>query len=273
MVSYVVTGVSRGIGYAFLDLLSKESSNVVVGIVRNKAATKEKIAADPAIKDRSNIHIVEADLTKYTDIKRAASEADAILGGSLDYLIGNAGLIPLFDAYDPIGVLGEKPEELEQVMIETYKVNVIANVHLINLFMPLIMKGQTKKVIIISSGFADVDWTAKYDLTPGSLYSASKAAMNMVVAKFSAQYRKDGVLFLNLAPGMVDNGLYKDSTPEEVEKLQQTMAKFSSYQPDFSGPLTPQQSTSMMKGVWEKASIENGNAGDFLSQHGNRVWL
>jgi NAD(P)-dependent dehydrogenase (short-subunit alcohol dehydrogenase family) len=53
-------------------------------------------------------------------------------------------------------------------------------------------------------------FTNKYDVTPGSLYSASKAAINMLVAKYSAQYKKDGVLFLALCPGMVEVGHYKD---------------------------------------------------------------
>jgi hypothetical protein len=32
----------------------------------------------------------------------------------------------------------------------------------------------------------------------------------MVVAKYSAQYKKDGVLFLALSPGMVEVGHFKD---------------------------------------------------------------
>jgi len=95
-------------------------------------------------------------------------------------------------------------------MKELFHVNVIANVHLFNLFLPLIFKGQAKKVIVLTSGFADMEWTNQYDLTPGALYSASKSAMNMITAKYSAQYKKDGILFLSLSPGMVEVGLYQD---------------------------------------------------------------
>ena len=93
---------------------------------------------------------------------------------------------------------------------DLFEVNVIANVHLFNSFMPLILKGQAKKVITISSGLADTILTSNYDLALGSLYSTSKAAMNMIVAKYSAQYKKDGVLFLALSPGLVEVGHYKD---------------------------------------------------------------
>ena len=36
--------------------------------------------------------------------------------------------------------------------------------------------------------------------------SISKRAMNLVMAKFNAQYKKDGVLFLGICPGVVDVG-------------------------------------------------------------------
>lgn len=105
---------------------------------------------------------------------------------------------------------GDRPDEVTKTLRDLFDVNVIGNVHLFNLFIPLILKGQTKKVITISSGFADTEFTNKYDVTPAPFYSASKAAINMIVAKFSAQYKKDGVLFLALCPGMVDVGHYKD---------------------------------------------------------------
>lgn len=105
---------------------------------------------------------------------------------------------------------GEKPEEVTKTLRDLFEVNVIANVHLFNLFIPLILKGGAKKVIVISSGFADTEFTNKYDVTPGSLYSASKAAINMIISKYSAQYKEEGVLFLALCPGMVEVGHYKD---------------------------------------------------------------
>lgn len=177
---------------------------------------------------------------------------------------------------------------------DLFEVNVIANVHLFNLFMPLILKGQAKKVITISTGLADTVLTNNYDLAVGSLYATSKAAMNMIVAKYSAQYKKDGVLFLALSPGLVEVGHYKDGkmqyfleystvlltrfclptvTTEQMEVLGALMAKFAEYAPHFKGPITPEQSVTAMKSVIADASIEMGNGGDFLSHYGNKQWL
>jgi NAD(P)-dependent dehydrogenase (short-subunit alcohol dehydrogenase family) len=102
---------------------------------------------------------------------------------------------------------------MEEVAMQLFKVNAIGNIHLYNLFLPLLLKGKVKKAINVASGTADLDWTNNLDIEVSSLYAMSKAAMNMVTAKFSAQYKKDGVLFVGICPGMVDCGHYQKGTP------------------------------------------------------------
>ncbi|KAI0844098.1 putative short chain dehydrogenase [Daldinia vernicosa] len=273
MSSYVITGVSKGIGYEFVRQLSQDPNNIVIGIVRDRPATVKKISEDTTLKGRSNIYILEADVTNHDALKRAATETAGITGGSLDYLIGNAGYISHFDAYEPLGVLGNEPKKLEDDLGKLINVHVVGNIHLINSFMPLILKGQAKKVIVVSSGFGDLDLTTRFDLDLSSLYSISKAASNMAVAKFSAQYKRDGVLFLSIAPGMVEVGHYTNSTPEQIQKLSGGLGKFAEYAPNFTGPITPEVSVKMVRSVWENASLENGDSGAFLSQYGNKQWL
>ena len=70
------------------------------------------------------------------------------------------------------------------------------------------MKGKVKKVIAISSGQADIDLINDLEIEVSPLYSASKAAMNVIVAKFNAQYKKDGVLFISISPGVIEVGHY-----------------------------------------------------------------
>lgn len=72
--------------------------------------------------------------------------------------------------------------------------------------MPLILKGTAKKVLVITSGMSDAEAARKYDLWENGPYSVSKAAVNMVIAKFSAEYRSQGVLVLGICPGIVDVG-------------------------------------------------------------------
>lgn len=103
--------------------------------------------------------------------------------------------------------------ELEEQFIKVMRTNVLGNIHLFNSFMPQVLKGKVKKVITISSGMGDMDFVKDYEISMAYLYSASKSAMNMIAAKYSAQYKQDGVLFLSICPGMVDVGHFETSKP------------------------------------------------------------
>ncbi|KAK4450298.1 NAD(P)-binding protein [Podospora aff. communis PSN243] len=273
MPSYLITGVARGIGYEFVRQYSADPQNTVIGIVRNKAATDAKIAADADLTSRTNIHILEADITSYPALQAAAAATAEITGGALDVLIGNAGIVPLFDNFDSFRTLAADPEGITKWMRELNEVNVLGNIHLFNLFTPLLLKGTLKKALVISTGLADPELTNNFDISNAPLYSASKAAVNMVVSKFNAEYKQDGLLFFSMSPGMVDVGLFDNITEEQKSKVGGMVAKFMKYAPHFTGPLTPEQSVTLMRGVIERASIEGGMGGAFVSQHGNGVWL
>ena len=93
----------------------------------------------------------------------------------------------------------DKVEEVDAVSSQLWQTNVVGNIHLFNLFVPLVLKSKVKKVITITTGLADLDLTNECEIDIGSLYAASKAALNVIVAKYNAQYKKDGVLFLAMA--------------------------------------------------------------------------
>ncbi|KAI1819498.1 NAD(P)-binding protein [Xylaria intraflava] len=274
MSSYVVTGVSSGLGFEIVRQLSANPSNTVIGIVRNKPATDKKVAEE--LGGRNNIHILGiTDLTAAGDLKRAATETASITGGALDYLIANAGHVTGFDAFDALDNLAGKSEELRTEFIKCMDVNAIGNIYLYNAFMPLILKGKVKKVVAISSGMADIDLCRELDLYSGALYACSKAALNVVTAKYSAQYKQDGVLFLSICPGTADVGKVKPEklTQKQISEFGILMGKFQKYQPNFKGPVTPDVAIRDVINTWENASIERGDGGAFLSHLGSKQWL
>ncbi|ETS80415.1 hypothetical protein PFICI_07944 [Pestalotiopsis fici W106-1] len=269
---YVITGVSKGIGFEFLKQLSEDKNNLFVGIVRDKVGTEKKIAAE--LGERPNVHILQGDLTKYATLKAAAAEVAKIVGDrGIDYLVANGGLVPSFDAYGPVSALADKVEETDAGAAETFATNVTGNLHLFNLLVPLVKKGKAKKVITISSGVGDVDLTNQCEIDVGPIYAASKAAMNIIVAKFNAEYKKDGILFLAISPGLVEVGRYADATPEQMAGMMGFVGKLAVYAPDFKGPITPEESVKAVRSVWEKASIEDGYGGAFISHLGNKQWV
>ncbi|KAK8037828.1 NAD(P)-binding protein [Apiospora marii] len=296
MASYVITGVSRGMGWEFLRRLSSDPNNTVIGIVRDKPPTAKRVSEE--LPRRSNVTILEADVTQYESLKRASAEAAGVTGGRLDYLIANAGLNMSWDGLDPIGDLAAEPEKMSDYFGAMMNTNVLANINLYASFLPLILRGKAKKVVHLTSALGDVEFARDYELTLGSVYAASKAAMNMVTAKFAAQYRGDGVLFLGVCPGVVDTGQFNDRkyllalqrgktnesfadrhrhlpavTPEEMAKFAPMLQKWQAYAPDFKGPVSPDAAVTDVLAVIDKCSVENGDSGANLSHFGNKQWL
>ncbi len=50
------------------------------------------------------------------------------------------------------------------------------------------------------------------------------------------------------------------------------IASFMKYQPNFKGPIAPEQSVELMLKVVESATVEK-YGGKFVSQFGNKQWL
>ena len=72
--------------------------------MRDKIATEKKVAAE--LGSRSNLHILNGDLTSHASLKQAAADTAQIVGNrGVDYLIANAAYPSLFDAFGPIGSL------------------------------------------------------------------------------------------------------------------------------------------------------------------------
>ncbi|KAK4206425.1 hypothetical protein QBC37DRAFT_434997 [Rhypophila decipiens] len=270
---YVITGVSKGIGFELVKQLSQEPKNTVIGLVRDKTGTDKKVAAE--LGKRPNLHIVRGDLESYESLKEAAAETESILGNDkgVDYLVANAAYMVDEEAYVGIDHFRDRPSDIDRLAHKSNQTNVVGNIHLFQLFLPLVQKSSTKKVIAISTGMADLDLINEIDITYGAMYSASKAALNIIVAKFAAQYKNEGVLFFSMSPGLVDTGKTDGIPPEAQEALGKFAQGLLTYAPDFRGPITPEQSVKHMKDVWTKASVQDGWSGKFVSHYGNKKWV
>ena len=100
----------------------------------------------------------------------------------------------------------DDPETLIKDLQSSFDVNVIGVINTVNAFIPLLLKGQEKKVFALSTGFGDIDFINQVDIAVAGPYSISKAALNMAIAKFNALYKSQGILFMAISPGVVDTG-------------------------------------------------------------------
>ena len=266
MPSYLVTGASRGLGYAWLRNLASNPINTVIGLVRNKAATKERLAADKI----DNVHVVTADITDPRALYRAAEAVSRITGGSLDVLINNAAILSERSAFKSIVNL--PPEALEQDLTDSFKANVVGVAHTINAFLPLTREGKLKKIVTISSQLADMDVAIRFAIDNAAPYAISKAGVNMLMAKYHAAIGiAEGILFMSISPGVVST---QETKPNEADAQGRAVmgAKFKAYAPHFTGPMKAEESVRLMLKVVENATVET-YGGDFVSHLGNKQWL
>ncbi|TFK56886.1 NAD(P)-binding protein [Heliocybe sulcata] len=266
MPSYAIVGASRGIGLEFVKQLSADKKNTVFGIIRNPAGSPNLTSIKAP-----NVHVVKADITDRKSLDAAAAEISKITGGGLDVLINNAALLPEGRTQQPLGAYGpDEQETLAQDLRDAFDLNVVGVVHSIQAFLPLIKKGTLKKIVSLTTGTADLDFTVKlnFPLTPA--YSISKAALNMVIAKYAVEHKAEGIAFLAISPGLV-NTSEKPPSPEELEVFKTLITTFQKDYPSWNGPITPTESVTAMRKVIDNFTVEQSGA--FLSHWGNKQWL
>jgi NAD(P)-dependent dehydrogenase (short-subunit alcohol dehydrogenase family) len=185
--------------YQWLKTLSKDSKNTVVGLVRTPAKVHELLAKDKL----NDVQIFPADMASHESLADAATQvASSLPGNALDVLIINGA----HQAQDTKHLYAPEWAGKETLLHEqahrSLDINVLGIVYTINEFLPLILRGAIKKIIVITSGAADPELARV--LPMNVVYSAMKAALNMIVAKYASPLKSEGVIVLALSPGIVN---------------------------------------------------------------------
>jgi NAD(P)-dependent dehydrogenase (short-subunit alcohol dehydrogenase family) len=94
-------------------------------------------------------------------------------------------------------------KEVRLTDIPKLKVNLLHLMYTVNAFLPLIRNGHAKKLIYISSGNGDVDVIRTTELPVQLGYAVSKASGNIIMAKYAAELKSEGIVTLSLSPGWV----------------------------------------------------------------------
>ncbi|KAJ3544368.1 hypothetical protein NM208_g3088 [Fusarium decemcellulare] len=267
MVSWAITGATRGIGFGFVDHLSVDPKNHVFAIIRSRetAGPLEELAAK-----RENIHIVVTDISDPRKLDQAAAEVSQITAGSLDVLILNAGSAGPDTSVLPPSAFNGKEEALEKEINENIKANLISNIYVINTFLNLIRNGEEKKIIFISSPSGDVEFNRVTGISTVLGYSVSKAGMNIVTTKFGTELAQDGIKTLSLSPGWVDTDAAQAVTGEPAIRKFMLNA-FHKLDQTVTGPISVHQSVTDQLQVIQ--GLTEVNSGKFLTHHGNNDWF
>ena len=180
----VVTGASKGIGAAIATFFAAEGASVVVNYAVSKAGADNVVQAITAA--GGTAISVQADVANEADVRRLFAETQAAFG-TLDILVNNAGVY----LYEPI----------EQVSLETFhqqfNINVLGPILTIQESLKLF--GTAGGTIINISSEA-----SKLSMATGSVYSASKAALDSITISLSKELGAKKVRINSLLPGSVE---------------------------------------------------------------------
>ena len=164
----LVTGATRGIGWATALLLAKAGAHVIA-LGRTQGALEE---LDDAVRAAgATATLVPFDMRDYPGIYRLAKAVDE-RHHRLDILVGNAAIA---GQRSPLGHVD--PPAWDEAMA----VNVTANFHLIRAMDPLLRRAPAGRAVFMTSG------AATHARAYSGPYSVSKAALDALARTYAAE--------------------------------------------------------------------------------------
>jgi NAD(P)-dependent dehydrogenase (short-subunit alcohol dehydrogenase family) len=188
----VVTGASKGIGFATTEALLAEGVRVVAG--SRTAGPDLDALAGPALRH------IPVDLTDPDAPARLVRAADETFGG-VDVLVNNAGGPPPGRVLPSAGFLGITDEQWHAMV----DFNLLTAVRCARAAIPIMLRRGGGAIVNVSSTHAHQPSAVNVD------YGAAKAAMNNLTQALSEEFAPQGIRVNTVSPGPVRTPWWTDA--------------------------------------------------------------
>ena len=191
MRNVIITGGSRGIGAAAVELFAARGDRVYFLYEKNHAAAKDVAAKTGATP-------ICCDVADGAAVKAAFSQI-----GDVDILICNAGTLWF-------GLLSMMEEETWDRLFD---VNVKGIYHCVNAAMPAFLKKHTGCIITVSSMWGQVGASCE------AAYSATKGAVIALTKALAKELGPSGIRVNCVAPGVILTDMCANVDPEVLAEM------------------------------------------------------
>ncbi|CAL7943341.1 unnamed protein product [Xylocopa violacea] len=200
----VVTASTDGIGFAIAKRLAEEGAKVMIS---SRKEVNVKKAVDQLKSEGLNVSGTVCHVAVKED-RKALLEKTEHEFGSLDILVSNAAINP---------VVSSLFETSEQVWDKIFDVNVKSTFLLMQEFLPLLRKGKSPSIIMISSiaAYKSLDVLAIYGISKTALLG-----LNQVAATILAP---EGIRVNCIAPGVIETKFSQLITENDIGKTTLSM--------------------------------------------------
>ena len=200
----LVSGDNRGLGLEICRQLAESGYRVYL-------ASRDIHAGHEAVREigSESVKAVKLDVTVQSDVDALVDylQEDS---GYLDVLINNAGIM-IDSAMNRSASIRDADIE---VVEQSFKVNTLAPIRLINAMLPLMARVDQARIVNISSGMGQLsDMGGQY---PG--YRLSKTALNAVTRIFAAELDPAKFLVNAVCPGWVRTDMGGEQADLSVEE-------------------------------------------------------
>lgn len=203
----IVTGASKGVGYATVKLLS-ENGYKVIAVSRNITEIS-KLASD-------NVEVYRLDITKQKEIEDFFEKYKDI---TLDLLVNNAG-----GGASPTNIINETMDNFRTA----YDINVSGPMYLSRLFVSCMEKSKSPTVIFVSS------LGGKFPYRGGGNYTNAKRGQMALVDTMRMEFPIYGIKVTEICPGTIDTQEEKRDIALTAEDLANSILWVSELPPHFN---------------------------------------